>query len=104
MQGVFSNGQTLPIAQLAVASFNNPAGLSREGQNYFSLTAQSGIPLLGTADSGGRGTIQQGTLESSNVDVALEYTNLITAQRGFQVNTRTITASDQMLQDLANIQ
>jgi flagellar hook protein FlgE len=104
VEGVFSNGRTLSIAQVAIATFNNPGGLTREGSNYFSQSTQSGIPLLGTANSGDRGSIQQGALESSNVDVALEFTRLITAQRGFQVNTRTITVSDQILQDLANIQ
>jgi len=100
---VFTNGRTLPLAQLALAVFPNPAGLLREGENYFSLSVQSGLPLVGAPMSGSRGSIQRGTLESSNVDVALEFTRLITAQRGFQINTRTITVSDQVLQELANI-
>lgn len=101
--GVFTNGRVLPIAQLAIASFSNPGGLDRLGSNYFGLTNNSGLPLLGTALSGGRGTVQGGTLESSNVDVALEFTQLIIAQRGFQVNARTITAVDEVMQQLANI-
>jgi flagellar hook protein FlgE len=101
--GVFTNGRVLPIAQLAVASFDNPGGLDRLGNNYFGLTNNSGLPLLGAALSGGRGDIQGGTLESSNVDVALEFTRLIVAQRGFQVNARTITAVDDVMQQLANI-
>ncbi|MER3415392.1 MAG: hypothetical protein C4297_04150 [Gemmataceae bacterium] len=103
INGVFTNGRTLPLAQLALAVFPNPAGLLREGENYFSLSVQSGLPLVGAPMSGSRGSIQRGTLESSNVDVALEFTRLITAQRGFQINTRTITVSDQVLQELANI-
>jgi flagellar hook protein FlgE len=103
IDGVFTNGRNLPIAQLAIASFNNPGGLSRLGDNYFGLSNNSGLPLLGTALSGGRGSLQNGTLESSNVDVALEFTRLITAQRGFQVNARTITATDEVLQELSNI-
>jgi flagellar hook protein FlgE len=103
IDGVFTNGRTLPIAQIAIASFTNPGGLSREGDNFFSLSNNSGLPLLGTALSGGRGSVQSGTLESSNVDVALEFTRLITAQRGFQVNARTITATDEVLQELSNI-
>ncbi|MBI1831967.1 MAG: flagellar hook protein FlgE [Planctomycetes bacterium] len=103
MNGIFTNGRTLPIAQLAIASFANPAALNRIGGNYYSLTSESGPALLGAGLSGGRGSVQQKALESSNVDVALEFTRLIIAQRGFQVNARMITASDQTLQELANI-
>lgn len=103
LQGVFTNGRSLPIAQLAIANFTNPTGLSREGNNYFMVTANSGLPLVGTALSGGRGAIQRGTLESSNVDTALEFTRLIIAQRGFQVNARTISVSNEVLQELASI-
>jgi flagellar hook protein FlgE len=93
----------LPIAQLAIANFTNPGGLNREGKNYYSLSNNSDLPMIGPAGSGGRGIITQGTLENSNVDVAFEFTRLILAQRGFQVNARTISVSDQMLQELANI-
>jgi flagellar hook protein FlgE len=103
IEGVFTNGRNLPIAQASIALFTNPGGLERLGDNYFGLSNNSGLPLLGTALSGGRGTVQNGTLESSNVDVALEFTRLITAQRGFQVNARTITATDEVLQELSNI-
>lgn len=103
INGVFTNGRTLPIAQLAIAAFSNPAALNRIGDNYYSLSSESGPPLIGSGLSGGRGAVQQKTLESSNVDVALEFTRLIIAQRGFQVNARMITASDQILQELANI-
>jgi flagellar hook protein FlgE len=103
IEGVFTNGRTLPLAQLALANFANPGGLERLGDNYFGITSNSGIPLVGTALSGGRGLVQSGSLENSNVDVALEFTRLITAQRGFQVNARTITATDSVLQELSNI-
>jgi flagellar hook protein FlgE len=103
IDGVFTNGQTLPIAQLAIASFTNPAGLNRQGDNFYSLSTKSGVPLIGGGLTGGRGQVQQGTLEASNVDVALEFTRLIIAQRGFEVNARTITTADQVLQDLTNI-
>lgn len=102
VNGVFTNGRTLPISQLAIASFANPGALTREGDNYYGLSTESGPALLGAGVSGGRGSVQQKALESSNVDVALEFTRLIIAQRGFQVNARTITASDQVLQELAN--
>jgi flagellar hook protein FlgE len=103
INGVFTNGQILPLAQMAIATFVNPGGLGREGNNLFSLTSQSGEALIGAGGSGGRGLVQQGTLESSNVDVALEFTRLIIAQRGFQVNARTITVGNEVLQELANI-
>jgi flagellar hook protein FlgE len=103
INGVFTNGRTLPIAQLAIATFANPSALLRQGNNYFGLSSESGNPLLGAALSDGRGSIQEKALETSNVDIALEFTRLIIAQRGFQMNARTITASDQVLQELANI-
>ncbi|HZT83566.1 MAG TPA: flagellar hook-basal body complex protein [Gemmataceae bacterium] len=103
INGIFTNGRTLPLAQLAIASFANPAGLNREGDNYFGVSTHSGDALIGAGLTGGRGQIQQGTLESSNVDVAQEFTRLIIAQRGFEVNARTITTSDQVLQALTNI-
>jgi flagellar hook protein FlgE len=103
LNGVFTNGQTLPIAQLAIATFENPGGLNREGNNYFSLSSSSGLALVGPGLSGGRGSVEQGVLESSNVDVALEFTRLIIAQRGFQVNARTISTSNEILQDLVSV-
>ncbi len=103
INGVFTNGKTLPVAQLAIAKFANPGALDRRGENYYALTSESGPALIGAGLAGGRGSVNQKTLESSNVDVALEFTRLIIAQRGFQVNARIITASDQVLQELANI-
>jgi flagellar hook protein FlgE len=103
MNGIFTNGKTMPIAQLALASFANAGGLSRQGDNYYALTAQSGPALLGTGQSGGRGAVAQGELESSNVNISLEFTRLIIAQQGFQVNAKAITVSDQVLQALSNI-
>jgi flagellar hook protein FlgE len=103
LSGVFTNGRTLPIAQLAMATFPNPGGLDRQGNNYFDLTAQSGSPNTGAGLSGGRGAIIKGSLEPSNVDTAAEFTQLIVAQRGFQVNAETITVSSQVLETLANI-
>src|SRR5205085_12243757 len=103
MNGIFTNGRTLPVAKLAIASFANAAALNRTGDNYYSLSNESGPALIGAGLAGGRGAVQQKALESSNVDVSVEFTRLIIAQRGFQVNARIITASDQILQDLANI-
>ncbi len=103
IQGSFSNGATAPIAQLALAAFNNVGGLQRTGNNYFVATASSGQPLVGTAGSGGNGTITGGSLEGSNVDIATEFSRLIIAERGFQVNAQTITATDNTLQTLTNL-
>lgn len=103
INGVFTNGQLQPLAQVALASFQNTNGLQREGNNYFSLTPQSGNALIGASLSGGRGSINQGTLEAANVDIALEFTRLIVAQRGFEINSRVITIANQVLQTLTNI-
>jgi flagellar hook protein FlgE len=101
--GVFSNGRNRPIGQVALASFTNPTGLESTGGSAYRETANSGVAQIGTANSGGRGLITAGTLEMSNVDLAREFTNLILSQRGFQANTRMISASDEILQDLVNL-
>lgn len=103
IQGLASNGRTLQVAQLAVASFNNSGGLIRAGTNDFTTGPGSGEALIGTANSGGRGSISGGALEAAGVDIAIEFSRLIIAQRGFQVNARTISAANDTLQELANI-
>ncbi len=103
LQGQFSNGRTIPLAQLAIAGFNNEGGLLRTGNNYFQTSASSGEALVGTAGSGGLGSVQGAALEGANVDISIEFSRLIIAQRGFQVNARTITAANESLQELANI-
>ncbi|NNF25705.1 MAG: flagellar hook protein FlgE [Gemmatimonadetes bacterium] len=101
--GAFSNGVTLTLAQLALADFNNPAGLLRSGNNMYTVSANSGAPVIGFAGEGSRSTVTSGALEMSNVDLANEFTNMITAQRGFQSNARVITTSDEMLQELVSL-
>jgi flagellar hook protein FlgE len=101
--GVFSNGQKLNMAKVALANFNNPAGLEKVGVTCFQSSRNSGLPQVGAPMSGGRGQLLGKALEMSNVDLAQEFTNLIIAQRGFQANSRVITTSDQMLQDLVDI-
>jgi flagellar hook protein FlgE len=101
--GVFSNGQTQLLGQIAMASFVNAGGLLRQGQNLFSASSASGTPSVGIPGSGGRGTVTTGSLEMSNVDLATQFTSMITAQRGFQANGKVITTSDEMLQDLVNL-
>jgi flagellar hook protein FlgE len=103
ISGVFSNGRNQPLGQIALAAFSNPPGMERAGGSMWRSTVNSGEPLVGVAGSGGRGTLAGGTLEMSNVDLAAEFTNLIVAQRGFQANSRIITASDEILQDLVNM-
>lgn len=101
--GQFSNGESRALAQVATATFSNPAGLARVGDSNFTETINSGVPFEGTPGSGNRGLLSAGTLEMSNVELAREFTNLIIAQRGFQANSRIITASDEMLADLVNM-
>ncbi len=103
LTGVFSNGLKQTLAQLAIASFGNPAGLEKAGDSTYRTTANSGNAQLGAAGSAGRGVLQQGSLEMSNVDLSQEFTNLVIAERGFQANSRVITTSDEILQDLVNI-
>jgi flagellar hook protein FlgE len=101
--GIFSNGRNRAIGQIALASFSNPVGLEKVGDSLWRTTPNSGLAQVGTAGSAGRGTLAGSTLEMSNVDLAREFTNLIIAQRGFQANSRVITASDELLQDLVNL-
>ena len=86
--GIFSNGSNLLLGQIALGLFTNPAGLSKEGNNLFADTANSGSPIVGTPGTGGRGVVTTGALEGSNSDLAQEFTNVIMAQRGFQANAR----------------
>ena len=101
--GVFSNGQKLVLATVALAGFNNPMGLEKAGNSTYRSTTNSGNAQINAPGSGGVGTLLGGAVEMSNVDLASEFTNLIIAQRGFQANSRVITTSDQMLQDLVDI-
>jgi flagellar hook protein FlgE len=103
IQGIFSNGRTAAIGQLALATFPNTQGLLRNGSNDFLSTLASGSPSTGVAGTGGRGTISGGALELSNVDVASEFSKLIVAQRGFQANAKTITTFDEVTQDAINL-
>lgn len=101
--GVFSNGNNRTIGQVALASFTNPGGLEKIGDTSYIETINSGIANIGVSGTADRGTISAGTLELSNVDLAEEFTDMIVTQRGFQANSRTITTSDQMLQELLTL-
>ncbi len=98
-------GQTAPqvVGQLQLATFANEAGLQAVGDNLFLETTASGIGTLGTPGAAGFGTIQQGALETSNVNVVAEITNLITAQRAYEMNSRVIQASDEMLSSVVQL-
>jgi flagellar hook protein FlgE len=103
IMGVYSNGLRQPLGRLALASFNNPGGLEKAGNSSFRVGDNSGVAQVGMAGQGGRGVLNSGALEMSNVDLAEEFTGLIVAQRGFQANSRVITSSDEILQDLVNL-
>jgi len=101
--GGFSNGNSLVIGQIALASFNNPEGLVRSGDNLYAISPNSGEAQVGFATESGSATIASGALEMSNVDLTQEFTNMIVAQRGFQANGRVITTTDEMLQEVVNL-
>lgn len=97
------NGNLQFGGQLLMAKFPNASGLQKEGGNYFQITANSGNPMIQTATNAGIGTINSSFLEMSNVDLSEEFTEMIVAQRGFQANSRIITTSDEILQELVNL-
>ncbi|UZQ86176.1 flagellar hook protein FlgE [Thermoclostridium stercorarium] len=102
--GVYSNGKQQPLGMVAIAVFDNAAGLQRMGNNLFIATSNSGdFTRALKPGTEGAGSLNPGTLEMSNVDLAQEFTEMIITQRGFQANSRVITASDEMLQELANL-
>ena len=101
--GQFSNGESLAVGRIALATFANPGGLEKSGSSGYRATANSGNAALGVPGSPGVGSLASGTLEMSNVDLSQEFTNLIVAQRGFQANARIITTSDEVLQELTNL-
>jgi len=103
IEGVFSNGEIQILGKIRLANFKNPAGLLKTGSNMYRETSNSGEAMLGDAGSGGFGSLNPGALEMSNVDLSNEFTNMITTQRGFQANSRIITTSDEMLQEIVNM-
>ncbi len=101
--GSFSNGLKQAIGRVALGNFGNPSGLEKSGSSLYRPTVNSGDAQVGAAGAGGRGVLSGGSLEMSNVDLSAEFTNLIVAQRGFQANSRVITTSDEVLQELVNL-
>ena len=101
--GIFDNGQTRPLFQLALANFTAPDALTPLGNQNFRESVDSGSPAIGTPQSGGLGNIVAGAVELSNVAIAQQFIDLISTQRSFQANARVITSSDTLLNDLINI-
>jgi flagellar hook protein FlgE len=99
----YSNGVQSMVGRLAMASVRNPESLIAVGNNSYQLSARSALPAIGLPGSGGRGTILGGAIESSTVDIAREFTNLIVLQRGYQANARIITTVDELSQETINL-
>jgi flagellar hook protein FlgE len=104
VQGVFSNGQTLTLGQIALATFQNTQGLQLNGDNTYLATPAAGIPSVGAPGAGGRGTIVGQSLESSNADMTTELSDLIVAERNYEANARAISTADQMLNYVLTMQ
>ena len=100
LSGRFSNGQVTDLYAMTVADFNNVWGLRREGGNLFAETGDSGAALTGIAGRGRLGTVASNSLELSNVDLATEFVKMITTQKGFQANSKSITTTDMMLDEV----
>lgn len=101
--GYYTNGEVMTIAQVALATFTNNQGLLKVGDTLFAETGNSGTAAIGKPQTGARGEIMSGALENSNVDLSNEFVSMITTQRGFQANSRVITTSDEMLQELLTL-
>ena len=99
----FTNGQTRMLAQVVLNRFANPQGLVRSGDNLFIQSNSSGSPVVGAPGNNGLGRVVSGALEQSNVDLGKEFVDMIVTQRAFQANSRAITTSDEMLQELVNL-
>lgn len=103
ISGTYSNGQILDLYQITLANFNNANGLYKEGSNLYSETLASGVAYTNSPGEGGLGKISANSLEQSNVDLATEFVKMIIAQRGFQANSKVITTTDEILQELMTL-
>jgi flagellar hook protein FlgE len=101
--GVYTNGISKSLARIYLAEFNNPAGLLKLGDSMYGKSNNSGDAVLQRPGIGTASTIKPGSLEMSNVELATEFTSMITTQRGYQANARVITTSDQLLQELVQL-
>jgi len=103
ISGRYSNGQTKNLGQIVLASFANPEGLKPLGDDQWSESSDSGLPVVGVPGSGSLGVVQSSAVEDSNVDLTAELVNMITAQRAYQANAQTIKTQDEVLQTLVNL-
>jgi len=103
VSGVYSNGETLAIAQLAIAKFQANDGLARKGSNVWAESRDSGAPAIGPAGAGGRAAVVSGAIEQSTVDLTAQFVDMITYQRAFSANAKTITTADEMLSEVVNL-
>jgi flagellar hook protein FlgE len=103
ISGIFTNGQTRVLGQLALAKFVSPSGLVKIGRNLYAESFDSGQPIIGAPNTSGLGRVLSNSLELSNVDLAEEFVRMISAQRAFQANARTITVTDELTQELVNL-
>jgi flagellar hook protein FlgE len=94
---------TISVGKISLANFANPRGLQQAGQNYYTYTVNSGPPVLADPGTNGTGALKANALEMSNVDLAQEFADMIVTQRGFQANTRIVSVTDQMLEELVNL-
>jgi flagellar hook protein FlgE len=103
IQGSFTNGETVAIGQIALASFPNSQGLLRVGSNNYMASLASGLPTVGVPGTGGRGTITGDSLEGSNVDIASQFSQLIQQQTGYEANAKAFTTLDNAVQAVLNL-
>ncbi len=103
ISGVYSTGKVVTLAKLVLATVTNPHGLNSGGDNLYYTTPASGDAMIGFPETGGRGELKQGQVETSNVELSEEFTKMISVERGYQANSRVITTSDNMLQELLGL-
>ncbi|MCA9625646.1 MAG: flagellar hook protein FlgE, partial [Myxococcales bacterium] len=103
VSGIYTNGETVAAGQIAVAKFQAQTDLGRAGHNLWVKTRESGEPAIGAAGGSGRAAVVSGTLESSNVDIAAQFVDMIAHQRAFSANSKTIQTADEMLSELVNL-
>ncbi|CAN2039391.1 Flagellar hook protein FlgE [Candidatus Magnetomoraceae bacterium gMMP-15] len=103
IRGNYSNGESIPLYQLTLAKFSNVQGLEKFGGSLFRESTESGLPTENAPETNGLGKISSSALEQSNVDIAVEFVKMITTQRGFQANSKTIMTTDQMIQTVVNL-
>ncbi|MEK6706283.1 MAG: flagellar hook protein FlgE [Bdellovibrionota bacterium] len=103
LAAMYTNGQNVNLSQIAIAKFENPEGLFKQGQNRYRESRLAGQPTIGAPNTGGRGRVSSKTIEASTTDIATEFINLMTAQRSFQANSKVISTADEMMQDVINM-